>query len=311
MCMCFFFFLTYIFFFLKQIILKYFVLCPEGTLPALWSQAACVMSGTLAFDVYLCSTESARASFGDRKAELHGVYRWPCYDVYNPFYLEHRVSPDLIRRCQAKSDNRKLYGSGEKDHTLTSLSSSLSQGLYVREKSQEKYTEGVCDYSSSQTGLYAADTSRLVNWAVKQLCLISSYAVTFCLLGLHKACMHHMKVHTLEKQASVAAFDPKQDAVLETPATSNRSVWGKWKKEVRQYFEWRNVWAVYIWREEQALKSIQEQMGAKWAVMLYASFFVVCFWRCRNVPTSHCIGVFKNRGGLWDSKSLDRRCLST
>lgn len=121
------------------------------------------MSGTLAFDVYLCSTESARASFGDRKAELHGVYRWPCYDVYNPFYLEHRVSPDLIRRCQAKSDNRKLYGSGEKDHTLTSLSSSLSQGLYVREKSQEKYTEGVCDYSSSQTGLYAADTSRLVN----------------------------------------------------------------------------------------------------------------------------------------------------
>ncbi|NXW87479.1 TAC2N protein, partial [Alopecoenas beccarii] len=55
--------------------------------------------------------ESARASFGDRKAELHGVYRWPCYDVYNPFYLEHRISPDLIRRCQAKSDNRKLYGS--------------------------------------------------------------------------------------------------------------------------------------------------------------------------------------------------------
>ncbi|XP_009705455.1 PREDICTED: tandem C2 domains nuclear protein isoform X2 [Cariama cristata] len=55
--------------------------------------------------------ESARASFGDRKAELHGVYQWPCCDVYNPFYLEHRVSPDLIRRFQAKSDNRKLYGS--------------------------------------------------------------------------------------------------------------------------------------------------------------------------------------------------------
>ncbi|NWX74420.1 TAC2N protein, partial [Alca torda] len=55
--------------------------------------------------------ESARASFGDRKAELHGVYQWPRYDVYNPFYLEHRVSPDLIRRFQAKSDNRKLYGS--------------------------------------------------------------------------------------------------------------------------------------------------------------------------------------------------------
>ncbi|XP_061215888.1 tandem C2 domains nuclear protein isoform X1 [Neopsephotus bourkii] len=55
--------------------------------------------------------ESARASFGDRKAELHGVYQWPHYDVYNPFYLEQRVSPDLIRRFQAKSDNRKLYGS--------------------------------------------------------------------------------------------------------------------------------------------------------------------------------------------------------
>ncbi|NWU32937.1 TAC2N protein, partial [Hylia prasina] len=55
--------------------------------------------------------ESARASFGDRKAELHGVYHWPRYDVYNPFYLEHRVSPDLIRRFQEKSDRRKLYGS--------------------------------------------------------------------------------------------------------------------------------------------------------------------------------------------------------
>ncbi|NXY01483.1 TAC2N protein, partial [Pteruthius melanotis] len=55
--------------------------------------------------------ESARASFGERKAELHGVYQWPRYDVYNPFYLEHRVSPDLIRRFQAKSDSRKLYGS--------------------------------------------------------------------------------------------------------------------------------------------------------------------------------------------------------
>ncbi|XP_010002017.1 PREDICTED: tandem C2 domains nuclear protein isoform X2 [Chaetura pelagica] len=55
--------------------------------------------------------ESARASFGDRKAELHSLYQWPHYDVYNPFYLEHRVSPDLMRRCQAKSVNRKLYGS--------------------------------------------------------------------------------------------------------------------------------------------------------------------------------------------------------
>ncbi|XP_040457322.1 tandem C2 domains nuclear protein isoform X1 [Falco naumanni] len=55
--------------------------------------------------------ESTRASFGDRKAELHSVYQWPHCDIYNPFYLEHRVSPDLIRRFPAKSDNRKLYGS--------------------------------------------------------------------------------------------------------------------------------------------------------------------------------------------------------
>ncbi|NWS09046.1 TAC2N protein, partial [Motacilla alba] len=55
--------------------------------------------------------ESARASFGERKAELHAVYQWPACDVYNPFYLEHRVSPDLIRRFQAKADSRKLYGS--------------------------------------------------------------------------------------------------------------------------------------------------------------------------------------------------------
>uniref|UniRef100_A0A8C3N2A8 Uncharacterized protein n=1 Tax=Geospiza parvula TaxID=87175 RepID=A0A8C3N2A8_GEOPR len=70
--------------------------------------------------------ESARASFGERKAELHGVYQWPGCDIYNPFYLEHRVSPDLIRRCQAKADSRKLYGSGEEDHTLGSLYDSVS-----------------------------------------------------------------------------------------------------------------------------------------------------------------------------------------
>uniref|UniRef100_A0A8C9MZ34 Tandem C2 domains, nuclear n=1 Tax=Serinus canaria TaxID=9135 RepID=A0A8C9MZ34_SERCA len=61
--------------------------------------------------------ESARASFGERKAELHGAHQWPGYDVYNPFYLEHRVSPDLVRRCPAKADSRKLYGSGEKGPT--------------------------------------------------------------------------------------------------------------------------------------------------------------------------------------------------
>ncbi|XP_016154194.1 PREDICTED: tandem C2 domains nuclear protein isoform X2 [Ficedula albicollis] len=55
--------------------------------------------------------ESARGSFGERKAELQAVFQWPRYDVYNPFYLEHRVSPDLSRRFQAKPDSRKLYGS--------------------------------------------------------------------------------------------------------------------------------------------------------------------------------------------------------
>ncbi|NXK61792.1 TAC2N protein, partial [Sylvietta virens] len=55
--------------------------------------------------------ESARAPFGERKAELQGACPWPRWDVYNPFYLQHRISPDLIRRYQAKSDSRKLYGS--------------------------------------------------------------------------------------------------------------------------------------------------------------------------------------------------------
>ncbi|NWX27040.1 TAC2N protein, partial [Notiomystis cincta] len=54
---------------------------------------------------------SARASLGERKAELHGAYQWPRGDLCNPFCLEHRVSPDLSRRSQAKSRSRKLYGS--------------------------------------------------------------------------------------------------------------------------------------------------------------------------------------------------------
>lgn len=36
--------------------------------------------------------------------------------------------------------------------------------------------------------------------------------------------MHHTKVDKLAKQASIAASDPEQDAVLEIPATSDRSV---------------------------------------------------------------------------------------
>uniref|UniRef100_A0A8C6Z6C3 Tandem C2 domains, nuclear n=1 Tax=Nothoprocta perdicaria TaxID=30464 RepID=A0A8C6Z6C3_NOTPE len=74
-------------------------------------QAGFFVPCTLVLDVCLCFTESARASFGDRKAELCSMYQWPQYDVYNPFFLERHVSPDLIRRFQDKADNRKLYGS--------------------------------------------------------------------------------------------------------------------------------------------------------------------------------------------------------
>ncbi|NWY76761.1 TAC2N protein, partial [Erithacus rubecula] len=55
--------------------------------------------------------EAGRGSFGQRKAELQAVLQWPRYDVHNPFYLQHRVSPDLSRRSQAKPGCRKLYGS--------------------------------------------------------------------------------------------------------------------------------------------------------------------------------------------------------
>ncbi|XP_076979487.1 tandem C2 domains nuclear protein isoform X2 [Tamandua tetradactyla] len=55
---------------------------------------------------------SARASFGDRKVELscssqHG----PSYDVYNPFYMYHHISPDLNRRFPPNSETVRQYGS--------------------------------------------------------------------------------------------------------------------------------------------------------------------------------------------------------
>ncbi|NXO65254.1 TAC2N protein, partial [Phainopepla nitens] len=53
--------------------------------------------------------ERARAPVGERRAELRGA--WPRRGVDSPFCLEHRVSPDLLRRCQPKPDGRKLYGS--------------------------------------------------------------------------------------------------------------------------------------------------------------------------------------------------------
>uniref|UniRef100_A0A8C4VPI2 Tandem C2 domains, nuclear n=1 Tax=Gopherus evgoodei TaxID=1825980 RepID=A0A8C4VPI2_9SAUR len=55
---------------------------------------------------------SARAFVSDRKAELSNIYQQgPRGDVvYNPFYRQQRISPDLTRRFPEKSDVR-LYGS--------------------------------------------------------------------------------------------------------------------------------------------------------------------------------------------------------
>ncbi|XP_065260285.1 tandem C2 domains nuclear protein isoform X2 [Emys orbicularis] len=55
---------------------------------------------------------SARAFVGDRKAELSNIYQQgPHGDVvYNPFYRQQNISPDLTRRFPEKSDVR-LYGS--------------------------------------------------------------------------------------------------------------------------------------------------------------------------------------------------------
>ncbi|XP_039739967.1 tandem C2 domains nuclear protein isoform X2 [Pteropus medius] len=55
---------------------------------------------------------SARASFGDRKAELSSSFHHgPSYDVYNPFYMYQHFSPDLIRRFPPRSEVTRLYGS--------------------------------------------------------------------------------------------------------------------------------------------------------------------------------------------------------
>lgn len=55
---------------------------------------------------------SARASFGDRKVELSSSsHHGPSYDVYNPFYMYQRVSPDLSRRFPPCSEAMRLYGS--------------------------------------------------------------------------------------------------------------------------------------------------------------------------------------------------------
>ncbi|EPQ10754.1 Tandem C2 domains nuclear protein [Myotis brandtii] len=55
---------------------------------------------------------SARASFGDRKAELSGSsHPGSSYDVYNPFYMYQHISPDLSRRFPPTAEVTRLYGS--------------------------------------------------------------------------------------------------------------------------------------------------------------------------------------------------------
>ncbi|KAM7158171.1 tandem C2 domains nuclear protein isoform 1-T2 [Molossus nigricans] len=55
---------------------------------------------------------SARASFGDRKAELSSSsHPGSSYDIYNPFYMYRHISPDLSRRFPPGSEAMRLYGS--------------------------------------------------------------------------------------------------------------------------------------------------------------------------------------------------------
>ncbi|CAH6849230.1 tandem C2 domains nuclear protein [Phodopus roborovskii] len=55
---------------------------------------------------------SARASFGDQKAELcSSFYHGPSYDVYNPCYMYQHFSPDLSRRFPPQFETKKMYGS--------------------------------------------------------------------------------------------------------------------------------------------------------------------------------------------------------
>uniref|UniRef100_A0A8D0HCK7 Tandem C2 domains, nuclear n=1 Tax=Sphenodon punctatus TaxID=8508 RepID=A0A8D0HCK7_SPHPU len=76
---------------------------------------------------------SARASFGDRKAELSSMYQQGAHFdvVYNPFYIHQQFSPDLTRNLPEKSDNRRLYGSvcDLRSSTLPG-SSSLSHSMF-------------------------------------------------------------------------------------------------------------------------------------------------------------------------------------
>ncbi|XP_036986234.2 tandem C2 domains nuclear protein [Artibeus jamaicensis] len=86
---------------------------------------------------------SARASFGDRKAELSSSsHPGPSYDVYNPFYMSRRVSPDLSRRIPPCLKATRLYGSVCDLRTSKLLGSSgLSKSMFDLTSSSHKFTQ--------------------------------------------------------------------------------------------------------------------------------------------------------------------------
>ncbi|XP_037359932.1 tandem C2 domains nuclear protein [Talpa occidentalis] len=86
---------------------------------------------------------SARASFGDRKAELSSLSQHgPSYDVYNPFYMYQHASPDLNRRLSPRSGAMRLYGS-VCDLRTSKLPSSpgLSKSMFDLTSSSQRFIQ--------------------------------------------------------------------------------------------------------------------------------------------------------------------------
>ncbi|XP_066198254.1 tandem C2 domains nuclear protein [Saccopteryx leptura] len=86
---------------------------------------------------------SARASFGDRKAELSSSFHHgPSCDVYNPYYMCQHVSPDLSRRFPPHSDALRLYGSvcDLRTHKLPG-SPGLSKSMFDLTSSSQKFIQ--------------------------------------------------------------------------------------------------------------------------------------------------------------------------
>ncbi|XP_045057504.2 tandem C2 domains nuclear protein isoform X2 [Desmodus rotundus] len=86
---------------------------------------------------------SARASFGDRKVELSSAsHPGPSYDVYNPFYMSQRISPDLSRRIPPCLEAMRLYGSvcDLRPNKLPG-SSGLSKSMFDLTSSSQKFTQ--------------------------------------------------------------------------------------------------------------------------------------------------------------------------